>query len=166
MRRHGDVRHALGVVTGRGGALLAAGQPLEPTTEALHVEVHDRGGVERQHLRHDQPAPARAATPAPPAPLLSLEPDLADWEIPESMTPAAGPAVPLPKPPPLTLPRMAAVRLPTDPVIPRPASMTPVPTPPLPGSPRVGGILPSAPVPRERTLPPRPAGRVDPQKKE
>ena len=112
------------------------------------------------------PAPARAATPAPPAPLLSLEPDLADWEIPESMTPAAGPAVPLPKPPPLTLPRMAAVRLPTDPVIPRPASMTPVPTPPLPGSPRVGGILPSAPVPRERTLPPRPAGRVDPQKKE
>jgi len=112
--------------------------------------------------RDSPPVAAPPAPPAPPALPMTLEPDLADWEIPETMTPVMSSPIRLPKPPPLTLPRMKAVRL-----DPRPASMTPVPTPPLPGSPRVGGILPSAPVPtKERTLPPRPAGRVDPPKKE
>ncbi len=118
---------------------------------------------------HTASLPPPLAPIVPAAPPLALEPDLADWDIPETMTPVMAPAVPLPKPPPLTLPRMAAVRLPASQES-RQASMTPVPTPPVPGAagaPRVGGILPAAPLPtRERTLPPRPTGRVDPQKKE
>jgi DNA-binding response OmpR family regulator len=68
--------------------------------------------------------------------MLPLDPDLADWEIPESMTPANATAAPLlPKPPPLTIPRMAAIQPPTSPGA-REASKTPIPM--SPATPRLG----------------------------
>ncbi|MEP7124921.1 MAG: DUF4388 domain-containing protein, partial [Byssovorax sp.] len=67
--------------------------------------------------------------------VLPLDPDLADWEIPESMTPANAPAAPLPKPPPLSIPRMAAIQPPTSPGA-RQLSATPIPA--SPATPRMG----------------------------
>jgi DNA-binding response OmpR family regulator len=72
--------------------------------------------------------------------MLPLDPDLADWEIPESMTPANAPAAPLPKPPSLTIPRMAAIQPPTSPGA-RHASATPIPA--SPATPRLGPPRPA-----------------------
>jgi two-component system, OmpR family, response regulator len=77
--------------------------------------------------------------------MLPLDPDLADWEIPESMTPANAPAAPLPKPPPLTIPRMAAIHPPTSQAA-REESRAPIPS--SPATPRVGPPRPPPPPPR------------------
>lgn len=91
--------------------------------------------------------------------VLPLEPDLADWDIPEAMTPRLVPVAPLPKPPPLTIPRLTSIPPPTS-AIAQEQSKTPIP-----GSlanQRV--VVPRPPPPRPE--PPRPAGATGPDKKE
>jgi DNA-binding response OmpR family regulator len=80
------------------------------------------------------PSPSAVSSPiAPPASsaasrnaVLPLEPDLADWEIPEAMTPRLVAITPLPKPPPLTFPRMTPIPPPTSATA-REESQTPIP---------------------------------------
>lgn len=72
--------------------------------------------------------------------MLPLDPDLAEWEIPEPTTPAGAVPTPLPKPPPLSFPRMAAIQPPTSAGA-RSASRTPIP--PSPATPRLGNPRPS-----------------------
>ena len=91
------------------------------------------------------PGPAPASSTASRNAVLPLEPDLADWEIPEAMTPRIVAITPLPKPPPLTFPRMTPIPPPTSAVA-RKESQTPIP----------GSLAaPRLTVPRP---PPRPAG--------
>ena len=105
-------------------------------------------------------AGAVAAPRAPPASsaasrnaVLPLEPDLADWDIPEAMTPRIVAVTPLPKPPPLTIPRMTSTSIPPPTsAIAREQSKTPIP-----------GSLANQRVVVPRPPPPRPTG---PPKKE
>ncbi len=105
-------------------------------------------------------AGAVAAPGAPPASsaasrnaVLPLEPDLADWDIPEAMTPRIVAVTPLPKPPPLTIPRMTSTSIPPPTsAIAREQSKTPIP-----------GSLANQRVVVPRPPPPRPTG---PPKKE
>ena len=86
------------------------------------------------------PGAAPSSSTSSRQPMLPFDPDLADWEIPESMTPANAPSAPLPKPPPLTIPRMAAIQPPTSPGA-RHASATPIPA--SPATPRLGPPRPA-----------------------
>jgi two-component system, OmpR family, response regulator len=106
------------------------------------------------------PQAGAVATPAAPPTssaasrnaVLPLEPDLADWDIPEAMTPRIVAVTPLPKPPPLTIPRMTSTSIPPPTsAIAREQSKTPIP-----------GSLANQRVVVPRPPPPRPTG---PEKK-
>ena len=92
--------------------------------------------------RGSNPGPGPASSGSSRVAMLPLDPDLADWELPESMTPGGAAPTPLPKPPTLTFPRMAAIQPPTSPGA-RTPSRTPIP--PSPATPRLGIPRPNFP---------------------